>query len=279
MTTRLGPLNTIAASSDPFGLANYDQLKANNDYLTVAGADLASATTIDITSGFHGVTGTVTIANITDLLGAVEGQQVRLWIKAGPLAIQNNGGGTGNVRTQSGSDQKYVQNQVVTLVFDGALWREQSTYAMPPYILSPFVGAATTSTLVANTAYLVPVSVPVPFLTTKFGLHIGIQSGNIDVGCYDVNLNKLVTLGSTACPAAGHDVLTLGATVIPPGTAYLALAANNATATIGVSSTAAAAGLTGLVLNKATSFPLPSSLAGATDASAIGINPTIGIFQ
>lgn len=125
MTTRLGALAVIPASADPFGLANYDQLKANNDYLTVAGADVASATTIDITSDFHGITGTTQIDNITDLLGASEGQFVRLWIKGGPLTIRNNGGGTGNVRTLSGADRVALTNEIIVFDFDGTDWRER----------------------------------------------------------------------------------------------------------------------------------------------------------
>jgi hypothetical protein len=102
------------------------ELAANINYLTVAGADLASATTITPTNEFHGVTGTTTIANLSPA-SPVAGQQVRLWIKAGPLTIQNQGGGTGNVRLLAGVDRVCNQNEVVVFVYDGTVWREART--------------------------------------------------------------------------------------------------------------------------------------------------------
>lgn len=130
--TRLATLDVKAAGTDPFGLTNYNKLKTDLEYLTFAGADLASAATINITNEFHGITGTVTIDNITDLLGAVAGQQVRLWIKGGPLTIRNNGGGAGNIRTKTGADRALAANEIVALAFDGALWRESGP-GVPQY--------------------------------------------------------------------------------------------------------------------------------------------------
>lgn len=126
MTTRLGALATILASEDPFGLVNYGQLKANNDYFTIAGADLASATTIDITSEFHKVTGTVTITTITDLLGAIEGQPLRLWF-TGAVTIQN---GSGNILTKTGANRFIRPNEIVEFAFNGTNWQEKG--GMPP---------------------------------------------------------------------------------------------------------------------------------------------------
>ena len=116
---------------DPFGLTNYTQLKTDHDYLVVAGADLASAGTLTITSEFHGVTGTTTVTNITDASGAAAGQQVRLWIKGGPLTIQNNGGGAGNIWTAIGKDTTYPTNAVVSFVYDGTVWREAHASLRP----------------------------------------------------------------------------------------------------------------------------------------------------
>lgn len=107
-----------------FGLTNYDNLEADVNYLVIAGADLPSGATLDITSSFHGVTGTTTVDSISDALGAIAGQHVRLWIKNGPLSIRNNGGGAGNIRTRTGLDRTVVANEIVTLAYDGAVWRE-----------------------------------------------------------------------------------------------------------------------------------------------------------
>jgi len=123
MTTRLNAL-ADRISGQAFGLTNYNSLEADVNYLVVAGADLASAATLAITNEFHGVTGTTTITNITDALGASKSQQVQLLIKGGPLTIQNNGGGTGNIRTNSGADTVYPTNAIVTFVNDGTVWRE-----------------------------------------------------------------------------------------------------------------------------------------------------------
>lgn len=123
--SRLGALIARVAHQ-PVTVAYINQLKANSDYLTVAGADLASAAAIHPTSEFHGITGTTTIDTITDDLGPAAGQQVRLWIKGGPLTIRNNGGGTGNIRTLTGADRAAKTNEVIELAYDGTVWREQS---------------------------------------------------------------------------------------------------------------------------------------------------------
>jgi hypothetical protein len=122
---RLVTLDVKAAGNAAFGLTNYNQLKNDVDYLIIAGADLASAATINPTAEFHGVTGTTTIDNLVDTLGAIAGQQVRLWIKGGPLTIRNQGGGAGNIRTAIGLDRVCAPNEIVSFVYDGAVWREQ----------------------------------------------------------------------------------------------------------------------------------------------------------
>lgn len=124
MTTRLNPVANLA-DGDSIPESWVDDVANDVNYLTVAGADIASATTINPTAEFHGVTGTTTIDTITDSAGPVAGQQLRLWIKGGPLTIRNNGGGTGNVRTRTGSDRVCIANEIVVLTYDGALWREQ----------------------------------------------------------------------------------------------------------------------------------------------------------
>jgi len=104
-----------------------DDVADDLNFLTVAGADLASATTIVPTHEFHKVTGTTTIRNI-DHAAEVAGQQLRLWF-AGSLTIEHNGGGTGNIRLRTGVNRTTRPNEVLTLVFDGSTWREQDILA------------------------------------------------------------------------------------------------------------------------------------------------------
>lgn len=102
-----------------------DEVKAAHDYLIFPGTDIPSGTTLAITNEFHGVTGTVTIDNISDSLGAATGQQVWLYFK-GATTIRNNGGGTGNIRTSLGADMPVAVGDVIMLIYDGTFWRQAS---------------------------------------------------------------------------------------------------------------------------------------------------------
>ena len=127
MTTRLNALADRLSSLAAFGLGNYDNLQADVNYLVVPGSDLASAATLAITNNAHGITGTTTITNITDALGASGLQEVELWIKNGPLTIQHNGsGGGGNIRTATGYDRKCYPGELIRFRYDVAnsVWRE-----------------------------------------------------------------------------------------------------------------------------------------------------------
>jgi predicted secreted protein len=155
--TRLNALDVKSAGSDAFGLTNYNKLKTDIEYLTVAGADLASAATINPTAEFHVVTGTTTIDNITDSLGAVKGQQVRLLFKGSGLTIRNNGGGTGNIRTENGLDRPVGANELVTLVYDGTVWRAQRRGSMLGYAeVTASVTVTATTEGTANTVVTAP---------------------------------------------------------------------------------------------------------------------------
>lgn len=118
-------LNAVAnlAVDDALPESWVDQVMTSTNYLTIAGANVASAATIAITAEFQQVTGAVTIDNINDATGAVAGQQVRLMFQAA-LTIRNNGGGAGNIRTIGGADRAVVANEIIPFVYDGALWRE-----------------------------------------------------------------------------------------------------------------------------------------------------------
>jgi hypothetical protein len=103
------------------------------DYLVAPGADLASAGTVTITSKFHRLTGTTTVHDLNDSIGAVAGQRVELFLKDGSVTFQNNGGGTGNIRTPTGADVTFTQNTIVILEYDGTLWRVQNAAATTIY--------------------------------------------------------------------------------------------------------------------------------------------------
>lgn len=85
------------------------------------GPDVASASTLNLTKYFHGITGTTTVANISKTVTA--GDTVMLWIKDGPITFQNNGGGTGNIRNAGGIDLECGPNRIVVFIYDGTYWR------------------------------------------------------------------------------------------------------------------------------------------------------------
>jgi hypothetical protein len=122
VTTRL---NTIAdlAAGDAIPESWVDAVRIDANYLSMPGATLASAATLTITAEYHSVSGTATIDNLSDALGAVAGQQVKLFT-TGAATIRNNGAGTGNIRTASGADFVAVANTLYSFFYDGALWRQ-----------------------------------------------------------------------------------------------------------------------------------------------------------
>lgn len=109
---------------DPITDAYVDALTGNVNYLTQPGADVASAQTIQVSSSWHRVTGTTTIDSITDPLGAVAGQEVRLLFAAGPITVRHQGGGTGNIRLAGGIHAGFVAGESCTLAYDGTNWVE-----------------------------------------------------------------------------------------------------------------------------------------------------------
>jgi hypothetical protein len=72
---------------------------------------------------------------------------------------------------------------------------------------------------------------------SKVHLGIGTASGNIDAGIYSLSgttMTRVASAGGVACPAAGGDIdvnMTASATLQPGTVYYLAVAADNTTAT------------------------------------------------
>jgi hypothetical protein len=75
---------------------------------------------------------------------------VRLWIKAGPLTIRNNGGGTGNVRTLTGLDRVVATNEIVEFAYDGAVWREQNLRLSSAVLMDYTVAGAAVASIDTN---------------------------------------------------------------------------------------------------------------------------------
>ncbi len=101
-------------------------LRDNLIFLHNRGADLASATSLTITHGFHKVTGTTQIDNINS---PTDGHEVALWF-TGSLTIRNNGGGTGNIRTLGGNDEVVAAGEIRIFRSDGTVWQEQGAGAV-----------------------------------------------------------------------------------------------------------------------------------------------------
>lgn len=134
-----------------------------------------------------------------------------------------------------------------------------------PYIGIPNAGTtAGQSVNSSNRAYFISIYVTQPTVAYAMRFHVGSQSGNIDVGIYDENMNRITSSSSTACPANGAAVVNfLTPAIIPAGSYYLALAADNSTATFGGSS---AMNPQEAQFFRASSFPLPASATVLTAA-------------
>lgn len=134
-----------------------------------------------------------------------------------------------------------------------------------PYIGIPNAGTTAGQSInSSNRAYFVAIYVAQPTIAYAMRLHIGGQSGNIDVGIYDQNLNRITSSSNTACPAPGAAVVNfLTPAVLAAGSYYLALAADNSTATFGGSS---AMNPQEAQFFHATNYPLPATTSALTAA-------------
>ena len=145
-----------------------------------------------------------------------------------------------------------------------------------PYTVDPRVFTFGLSALVANQAW---------FLRcfggghiTKIGLQVGVQSGNLCVGVYSPTGSgraaapgaRKATSGSVACPATGYQEVALTAAVDVLQGDFLAIVADNATATFGRLSTAGSttAIANGLCAFQSAAFPLPDPAASSAGSLA-----------
>lgn len=101
------------------------------------------------------------------------------------------------------------------------------------YILNAGTASTVAQTWVAtNRALYIPVIVDVTVTVYQMGFEVGTQSGNCDVGIYDVAKNRLVSAGSTAVAAAGFQAINIADTVLTPGVYFLAMNVDNTTAAV-----------------------------------------------
>lgn len=75
-----------------------------------------------------------------------------------------------------------------------------------------------------------PFQLGVALTAYQMALTVAVQSGNLDVGIYDANANRLVSAGSTAVGAAGMQIVDITDTLLVPGTYFAAMCVDNTTA-------------------------------------------------
>ncbi len=130
----------------------------------------------------------------------------------------------------------------------------------------------------ANLAIFVPFLVFTPFLAKIIGVDNGATvSGNIDVGIYDGQQNRLVSTGSTAHAGTSTvQTFDITDTLLLPGIYYMAQAMDNTTGiTHGPASTVPIGGACG-VLQMASAFPLPDPATFA--AHAVAFIPILSVY-
>lgn len=144
-------------------------------------------------------------------------------------------------------------------------------------------GGPTAAATGANTAYLLRFELEHAQVINRLMFWVGTQSGNVDVGIYDDDGTngapgtRLVSSGSTACPAGGAAAITVADTTLQPGGYYAAIVFDNGTAQIARWSNMTYTGIGAVVApgySKGSAFPLPSLL---SSPSALG-NDIFGIL-
>ena len=162
--------------------------------------------------------------------------------------------------------QLFAKNQVVSIIADGSTnWNPFGVIAYTPHYVGNTLDAGFTAHVgTANNAILIAFENRYPVTVNGVRLKVITSSGNIDVGVYDGTGDRLGSAGSTPCPSVGKNTVSLvtPASVYTPGVHYLALAADNITATFSLSGADAILG----VYSFASSFPLPASFSLANPA-------------
>jgi hypothetical protein len=142
------------------------------------------------------------------------------------------------------------------------------------------LGACIEYITTANRAIYIPVRIPAPFYAHKMFIYNGATvSGNIDMGIYDRDGNKIASLGTTAQGTASTiQEFDMTDILLAPGIYYLAVALDNATGKI------LCADSVGVLLRslgrvvQETAFPLPATATFALSTAAATV-PLIGLAE
>jgi len=123
----------------------------------------------------------------------------------------------------------------------------------------------------ANRALYWPVHIPSPFLAARaFHCQAGNNTGNVDIGIYDINGNRLVSTGSTARGSTNvAQYIDITDTWLSPGDYYWAMVGSSTSGqTNGVSASAPLLRADGCLKEDLGATTLPSSMNPATFADA-----------
>lgn len=81
----------------------------------------------------------------------------------------------------------------------------------------------------ANRALYIPFCVEQTCTAYKMGFVVAVQAGNYDVGIYNENGVRLVSVGSTTVPVAGLASADIADTLLTPGTYFMAMICSTVT--------------------------------------------------
>lgn len=167
-----------------------DEVKAIHDWTYTSGGNLASASTVNPTAGYHNLTGTTQVNTITDSNGAVAGQQLYLKV-VGSAGVGAIIGTSGNILPPGGGATYFPVGDIIELVYDGTNW----LILNPPSV----VGWSQYFDLVSSAAMtaLFTQSVPGGTIGAGGGLEILMIADYINNSGANRNLSLKVTYGAT----------------------------------------------------------------------------------
>lgn len=161
----------------------------------------------------------------------------------------------------------------VMAIVDGATGNPANlTGYVTPYSIAAIIAAVdvrylgnnASTVAVANRAfyYKIPTNLFSSLTITKLRVYVQTASGNMDVGVYSDNAGapgaKKVTNGGVVVPATGAKDIAVASTVVNPGD-WLAISADNITATFFGNGGTMVAGIGALSYYQDTAYPLPAT--------------------
>lgn len=120
----------------------------------------------------------------------------------------------------------------------------------------------------ANRAVYQPFLVKRQVIVTDTAVFVVTQAGNLDVGIYDLAGTRIVSSGTTACGAAGVQVVGITDTTLSPGWYYVGFASDSSTAVFQNCALDPATMRMCGAQEQATAFVLPNPATFATYATA-----------